>query len=173
LISASQKELLCNQLGREPVGAKDVSRTCPEGHPLVVRVGSVVRNQPFPTLFWLSCPQVKKQIDSYEAAGAISFLQALVDASQDTRAAMQKDHETYSLLRESYLTEDERRYLEGKSLLSDLARRGIGGLKNTTHIRCLHMHFAYHLINPSTIGTLIQEHFPVSLCPASAHQLHR
>jgi len=40
--------------------------------------------------------------------------------------------------------------------METLDKRGIGGIENFTRIRCLHTYYAAHLIQPNTIGAMIE-----------------
>ena len=47
------------------------------------------------------------------------------------------------------------------STLRNLTSRGVGGSQNFFHVRCLHMHWAFHLVNgPTAIGSLMEKAAP-------------
>src|SRR5437879_730043 len=64
------------QLGREPTTRFSVVARCPDGHPLVIRNHPLDANgDPFPTLYWLTCPDAVKAVSKLEAEGWIDRLE--------------------------------------------------------------------------------------------------
>lgn len=142
-------------LGRKPRGLRAIAAFNHLGDPAVIRVASLVENKPFPTLFWLIDPAVNLYLDRLEAGGDIAKLQAKVDNSSALQKAMMADHVRHKLLRESYLTNQERAFLNTTGMMVALEQRGIGGIAEPDRIRCLHTWYAAHLVEPNTIGALI------------------
>jgi hypothetical protein len=125
----------------------------------VIRVASIVDGKPFPTLFWLVDPALCLRIDREEAGGLINALQESVDSSPELRAAMVEDHRSHIALRDSFLSDDERKLLADSGFASALTTRGIGGIADFTRIRCLHTWYGAHLVNSNTIGRLLDAHW--------------
>jgi hypothetical protein len=144
-------------LGRTPRGLRDVTVFDAAGQPSVIRVASVVDGKPFPTLFWLVDPAINLAIDRLEAAGVIAAMQAEVDGSSAMQAAMAADHERHRALRASFLTADEKCFLQAQGMMAALDSRGIGGIAEPHRIRCLHTWYAAHLVEPNTIGAWVAE----------------
>jgi len=128
----------------------------PCGEPRVIRVASLVEDEPFPTLFWLVDPDAVYHIDGLEAGGLIAELQGRVDASGPLREAMAGDHRAHIALRDSLMSESVRRRLAELGYDDVLAEKGIGGIADFTRIRCLHTWYAAHLVVPNTIGALLE-----------------
>lgn len=147
------------RLGREPRGLRAVAARDAAGEPAVIRVASVVDGKPFPTLFWLIDPVVNYRIDRAEAGGLIAGLQACVDVEPTLAEAMAADHRRHIALREQYLTPDERELLTARGQWAALTERGIGGIADFRRIRCLHTWYAAHLVQPNTIGALLDAHW--------------
>jgi hypothetical protein len=42
--------------------------------------------------------------------------------------------------------------------------RGIGGLQDWDRVKCLHMHYAHHLVRENVIGQWIAERFKILEC---------
>jgi hypothetical protein len=131
------------QLGRAPRSLADVAARCPCGRPSVlVQAPYGEAGDPFPTLYWLSCPALVQAIGRYEAEGGIAELtQELVDdpALADDLAAA------------------ERRMLERRSSLARVGprldggaalRAGIAGQSPGGGLKCLHAHAALALADP-------------------------
>ena len=64
-----------DQLGREPTTPFTVVARCTGGHPLVIRnVPIDAAGDPFPTTYWLTCPDAVKAISRVESEGWIARL---------------------------------------------------------------------------------------------------
>ncbi len=119
------------QIGRDPTTPFTVVARCPDGHPLVIRNAPVdADGDPFPTLFWLTCPAANKAVSRVESEGAIASLNARVDSDQAFAAAVALSHETYA--------RERARGFPGAE-----AYGGVGGTR--TGVKCLHAHYANHL----------------------------
>src|SRR5690349_1954690 len=128
---ASDVELVREQLGRDAATAFQVIVRCPVGHPLVIRNAPLdARGEPFPTTFWLTCPDAVRAVSRLEAGGEIGRLNERYDADPDFRAEVDGAHADAA---------DERaRVLPGA--------RSWGGVAGTRRgIKCLHAHYAHHL----------------------------
>ncbi len=154
-ISAEQVAQVRALLGREPRGLADIPVTGEDGLPAVIRVASLVDDKPFPTLFWLVDAGLCYRIDAVEAGGLIARLQARVDADPALREAMAEDHRRHIALRDSYIDAAQRSRLKALGYEDVLSTKGIGGIADFGRIRCLHTWYAAHLVEPNTIGGLL------------------
>ena len=74
-VSGEDLSMLESQLGRKPSGVLRVERYCPAGHPQVIRYYPLSLSpeaevlSPFPTLFWLTCPSLIRQVSEFESYG--------------------------------------------------------------------------------------------------------
>lgn len=119
------------QLGREPTIPFTVVARCADGHPLAIRNEPVdAHGDPFPTLFWLTCPEAVKAISRLESAGSIGELNARADADPAFAEAIARAHEAYA--------RERARGFPGAD-----AHGGVGGTR--TGVKCLHAHYANHL----------------------------
>jgi uncharacterized protein len=87
------------------------------------------RGEPFPTQFWLTCPQLVARISRLEAAGGVE---------RWSRAA-----ETVPALARSVA----RAHADQRALRPELPV-GIGGASRTGSLKCLHAHAAFALARP-------------------------
>ena len=158
-ISAEQTSLVAQLLGRQPRGLEDIAVARDDGQPMVIRVASLVDNKPFPTLFWLLDPDLCYRIDQVEAVGLIKQLQARIDNSEPLQAQMRADHAAHIALREQYMSPAIRQGLAELGYSEVFYTKGIGGIADFTRIRCLHTWYAAHLVNPNTVGRLLDEHW--------------
>jgi exopolyphosphatase / guanosine-5'-triphosphate,3'-diphosphate pyrophosphatase len=112
---------------------------CSHGHPLVIRNAPADRDgHPFPTVYWLTCPDTVKAVSRIESEGWIKRLtdEAIVDP--DLRTRLRRAHEAYARERGALAKGAE-------------ALGGVGGSK--TGVKCLHAHYAFFLSGgPDPIG---------------------
>jgi exopolyphosphatase / guanosine-5'-triphosphate,3'-diphosphate pyrophosphatase len=115
---------------------------CGPGHPLVIRNHPIDQDgNPFPTLFWLTCPEAVKAVSRLESAGWIKRLGDEVEVDPDLRTGLRRAHEEYARARGDLVPGAER-------------WGGVGG--TARGIKCLHAHYAYHLAGgPDPIGTWV------------------
>jgi len=122
-----------DQIGREPTTPFTVVARCSVegapaiGHPLVIRnAPRDAHGDPFPTTFWLTCPDAVKAVSRLEADGSIARLNE--DAS--IAAAIERSHEEYAAER-------------ARDLSVARAWGGVGGTRRG--VKCLHAHYAWRL----------------------------
>jgi exopolyphosphatase/guanosine-5'-triphosphate,3'-diphosphate pyrophosphatase len=126
-LRAADLETVRRQLGREPTTPFSVVARCSDGHPSVIRNRPLdAEGDPFPTIYWLTCPAAVKAVARLESEGWIARLAAdpaMVRGIEDA-------HRAYAAER-------------AETMLGADAWGGVGG---TGHgLKCLHAHYAYHL----------------------------
>lgn len=156
-LSPSVIAKIAELLGREPRGLEAVEVWDADKNPSVIRVASLVDDKPFPTQFWLVDKRLNYQLDQLEAGGLIAELQARIDQSETVRVALHKDHTRYIQLRERNMTAEIKQRLMDLSYYDGLQKRGIGGIADFSRIRCLHTHYAAHLVQANTIGDWLDQ----------------
>ena len=100
--TASEEDLsmLEAQLGRRPSGVLKVEAYCPAGHPQVIRYYPLSLSEegkvlsPFPTLYWLTCRSLIRQVSEFESYGWIGKIEERIGADPEFREA----HSCTSLL---------------------------------------------------------------------------
>jgi hypothetical protein len=154
------------QLGRPPRGSITVEVRCPWGYPAVIRVTPLLENkEPFPTLFWLTCPILREQLSRLEERGVIEQLEDEIARNPELRERYAEDHRRYAQERLSLLSPQEKQFLEDRGWLKALTERGIAGIADFRTVKCLHAHYAHHLARGSTIGRWLEERFQFVWCP--------
>ncbi|TGD74694.1 DUF501 domain-containing protein [Mangrovimicrobium sediminis] len=161
-VSPQQQARVAELLGREPRGLAAIAVAGSGGEPVVIRVAALVDDKPFPTLFWLVCPRLNYRIDVVEAGGLIARLQARIDADPALREAMVEDHRRHIALRDSYIDAAQRQRLQQLGFAAVFECKGIGGIADFGRIRCLHTWYAAHLVEPNTVGRLLDEYWAAS-----------
>ncbi|MGZ5213854.1 MAG: DUF501 domain-containing protein, partial [Actinomycetota bacterium] len=72
-LRSSDQVAVREQLGRDPTTPFTVVARCTGGHPLVIRnAPRDASGAPFPTTYWLTCPDAGKSVARLEADGSIS-----------------------------------------------------------------------------------------------------
>ena len=119
------------QLGRDPTTPFTIVTRCTGGHPLVIRnVPIDAAGDPFPTTYWLTCPEAVKAVSRVESEGWIGRLNERMADDEGFRASVEAAHDAYAADRATDLA----------------AARSWGGVAGTrVGIKCLHAHYAYRL----------------------------
>jgi uncharacterized protein len=124
------REIVERQLGRTPRAFRRVAVRCPFGRPAVTEQAPFDESgEPFPTTFWLTCPQLVAKIARLEAAGGVERWSRLAQEDPELRESVQCAHE------------------EQRRLRPELPA-GIGGQTRTGSLKCLHAHAAFALARP-------------------------
>jgi len=164
-ITLADREMIERQIGRRPRGLSDISRRCSYGFPQVVRVHPVVDGKPFPTLFWLTCPWLSREIDHLEAAGGVRRMEELLATDPELAAGLKMAEVAYIAERVALLSSEEIMRLRDRGMLSSLSDRGIGGISESRGLKCLHLHVAHALAAENPIGEAILDELGASECP--------
>jgi hypothetical protein len=94
-------EAVREQLGREPRGLRAVAHRCPCGNPDVVETAPRLRSEqnpagePFPTLYYLTCPKAASAIGTLEGSGLMAEMTERLGRDPDLAAAYRAAHEDY------------------------------------------------------------------------------
>lgn len=155
-IDEQTRQRIAELLGREPRGLESVAVSGAAGEPQVIRVSALVDDKPFPTLFWLVDKALCYRIDRAEAAGLIKQLQKRIDDDPALRDDMRRDNLAYIQLRHEYMGDATRQRLAQLGFADVLTQKGIGGIGDFTRIRCLHTWYAAHMVQPNTVGRLLE-----------------
>ena len=124
------REIVERQLGRTPRAFERVAVRCPFGRPAVTEQAPFdASGEPFPTTFWLTCPQLVAKIARLEAAGGVERWSRLALEDPGLRESLERGQEEQRRLRPE---------LPG----------GIGGQTRTGGLKCLHAHAAFALARP-------------------------
>jgi exopolyphosphatase / guanosine-5'-triphosphate,3'-diphosphate pyrophosphatase len=133
------------QLGREPTTPFTVVARCPGGHPLVIRNEPFgADGEPFPTLFWLTCPAAVKAVSRVESGGEIARFNDRAESDASFAAALEATHREYAQER-------------ARGFPPAREHGGVGGTREG--VKCLHAHYANHLAGgDDVVGTWVAEH---------------
>jgi uncharacterized protein len=127
----SDRTVVERQLGRPPRAFRRVAVRCPFGRPAVTEQSAYDDSgEPFPTTFWMTCPQLVAAVSRLEAASGVERWSRAAAEDPELRASLEQ------------ATAEQRRLRPELDLGIGGARAGAGSLK------CLHAHVAYALARP-------------------------
>jgi exopolyphosphatase/guanosine-5'-triphosphate,3'-diphosphate pyrophosphatase len=131
-------------LAREPVTTFTVVARCPDGDPLVIRNRPVDRDgNPFPTLYWLTCPAAVASVSRLESEGWIKKLDQRARTDPEFGKALDAAHREYAAER-------------GRWFAGAEGWGGVGGSR--AGLKCLHAHYANHVAGGSDpVGEWVAE----------------
>ena len=165
----NEEHIIAKQIGRPPRGFLKVESYCQYGYPKVIQVYPLLREgekfEPFPTMFWLTCPIIVEQISRLEEQRIIGQLERELAENSKLQAEYKKDHERYATERFALLKLEDKKFLEERGLIETLRERGIAGIQDHRFVKCLHAHYAHHVARESLIGRLLEERFQIVECP--------
>jgi len=149
--------VVARQLGRRPRAFRRVVVRCPYALPAVTEQEPYDPDgEPFPTTYYLTCPQLVAAISRIEAAGGVERWSRLAQEDEDLAA---------SLARATEQQRDLRKELAGARVGRDggaSLELGIGGAASPGHLKCLHAHAAFALARP---GYELGEHILAEVDP--------
>lgn len=141
---------IATQLGRTPRGVRAVAFRCPCGKPAVIEnEPRLPDGEPFPTLFYATCPKLNAAIGTLEGSGLMKEL-------ENNLAEDQELANRYQLAHQDYL--NRRNAIE---VLPEKLEFSAGGMPD--RVKCLHALIAHSLaagdgVNP--IGELALAKLP-------------
>ncbi|MFW5996249.1 MAG: DUF501 domain-containing protein [Halanaerobiaceae bacterium] len=154
------KNIIKNQLNREPNNVLEVVVYCPRGLPAVVLTapfgdeGKTIN----PTIFWLTCPFLIKEISRLEDQGYIRELTERLHLDNDFRDKVEQAHRNYADRRMELIPERSLVLAQkiSEDILTVLRESGVGGIRDKGGIKCLHTHYADYLARgDNPIGEIV------------------
>ena len=127
------------QIGRVPLGVMEVTKRCVNGCPQAVLVSPYQEERGFfPTLFWLTCPALRKSVSTLESTGYLRVVREIISTDEEFMGRLLAANAAY--------IEKRMLLLEGNVLYADHnVLVGIGGSANPLSVKCLHMHVADYI----------------------------
>ncbi|MEH6625515.1 MAG: DUF501 domain-containing protein [Motiliproteus sp.] len=145
MLTAQQEQIIEQQLGRKPRGIVDIAYATKSGVPVVLRMRSLVDDQPFPTLYWLCSKDLHRAIARLETEGWVKRLEDELAEDVEFRQAYLENHRQYVAQRWQYMNDEDRQRIEQLGFSALFDQYGIGGISQWDKIRCLHMQYAHYL----------------------------
>lgn len=161
-LNEQQYAQITQQLGRKPRGLLGIAYEKNQV-PVVLKMKPWFENTPFPTLFWLCSKDLHQAISQIETAGFVKQLQQRLQHDEALAKKLYQDNCRYRDMRNSLLSKQDKKTIQEKGLQA-IFTTGIGGIKDFSSVRCLHMHYAQHLADSNCIGALLDQEFALSHC---------
>ena len=153
------------QMGRRPRGTLSVVNRCDKQVSTVIVTHPLLESRPFPTLYYLTCPFLVKEVSKLEESGLILGLQRLLAADEALQRDFFQAQNSYREKRFSLLSPKERSKLD-PSGAKVLKKNGIAGVKNLSQIKCLHAHYAHFLASgDNPVGEKVHQGLNKKMCP--------
>ncbi len=148
-LSDTDQAVVRAQLGREPRGAVAVAWRCPCGRPGVVQTAPRLPDGvPFPTTYYLTCPQAVKACSTLEGSGLMAEMATRL--ADDPGLA-----ERYTAAHQSYLA--DRQALADQLGVSVPEIEGVSAGGMPTRVKCLHALVAQSLVKGPGVNPLGDE----------------
>jgi len=150
-------------------GVLAVAARCPQGHSCVVTTYPLRQEArtfaPFPTFYWLTCPQLNRKLADLERRGCIAEIEHELANDPTLQERLRSAHQNYITARWNALTPDDQQHIMGAGLYHTFHTRGIGGMANhLTAVKCLHLHVAHHLAAYNPVGEYVLRHYNIEPC---------
>ncbi|AZR74600.1 hypothetical protein BBF96_15190 [Anoxybacter fermentans] len=162
-LKEGDKSIITKQLGRPPRNLIGVAVRCKDGIPQVIVTHPVIFHgeypEVFPTLYWLSCPRLVKEISRLEGTGAIEEIQDIIFNDPVLKNTLDEVYRIYADQRMALVKNPTLKLLKERhpSQYEVLLHSGVGGIMSQG-IKCLHTHFADYLVNKvNPVGFLVAE----------------
>ena len=171
-VSEEDLSMLQAQLGRRPSGVLKVEAYCPAGHPQVIRYYPLSLSQagkvlsPFPTLYWLTCRSLIRQVSEFESHGWIGKIEEIIRADPAFRTQYHDNHRQYRRERWKTLLPRHREVVVEKGWEKVYRETGIGGIRGRDFVKCLHLQFAHHVGASNIVGKFLQDESSLQACKA-------
>lgn len=123
----------------DPSTVLTVAHRCCWGFPQVILCRPFKGGKPFPTLFWLTCPWLNKQLGVLESLGGVSCLE---EELRHKPKSWRNYMAFYARIRRSLCSKGERLYYAKvyPRLWKSVATGGVGGIQSLTPtVKCLHL----------------------------------
>jgi hypothetical protein len=131
-VTAGDRAVVAEQLGRPPRGVVGIAARCVCGRPTVVRTAPRLPDgTPFPTTFYLTHPRAVAAVSTLEAGGTMRAMNARLESDPDLAVAHRRAHDDY-LVRRAELGD-----------VPEIAGISAGGMPD--RVKCLHVLVAHAL----------------------------
>ena len=162
-VTAKDLRMIVDSLGRPPRGCREVCCRDHRGGPVVISVDPIVDGKLFPTFYWLVHKGLLKEISRIESQSFIKYLEKNIIANnKHIKDILRRDTNRYQKQRWTALSSCHQYSKIQKKYRDILKDVGIGGIRDKTRVRCLHMHYAHYLVDSNIIGQILEEQFHLS-----------
>lgn len=135
-ISDKDLKVVIWQLERKIDNALGVEKRCSYGFPVVILSYPIRDGEPFPTIHYLTCPHLRKEVSKLEEKGLIREYEELVEKSSELKVRLSDAHNDVIKKRIGLLRSEDIVWI------NKLSSVGTGGIRDRNTIKCLHLHLA-------------------------------
>ena len=140
-VSKEDLEIVAQQIQRTPRGVRQIAHRCSCSGPTVVEnEPRLETGEPFPTLFYLTCPRLASAVGMLESTNVMKDFEKLLSESSQLQAQYQAAHEDYLSRRDAI------------EVLPETKDFSAGGMP--TRVKCLHALVAHSLAVGSGINPI-------------------
>jgi len=158
-ISDKDLSIISFQLERKIDNAICVLKRCSYGFPVVILSYPIRDGKPFPTIHYLTCPYLRKEVSKLEERGFIKKYEEIIENSPELKARLVSAHDDVVQKRISLLKPTD---IVWKDMLSSV---GSGGIRNRSTIKCLHLHLADFLAGiDNPVGEMVYNQIEKKEC---------
>jgi uncharacterized protein len=145
----SLRGVVAAQIGREPRGEVALAAPCEHGLPMAIRTSPQLETgEPFPTLYWLTCPLAVRAAGRLEATGRMRELNEQLTSDAELASAYRAAHDRYRADRDG-----------GTGGPAESA----GGMPG--RVKCLHALYAHEVADENPIGAIVRSEIEPLGCP--------
>ncbi len=152
-LNARDVTVLKWQLKTSTIYAEKIVERCGFGFPRIVLLNPAntgenekdeVRYTAVANPLWLTCPYLNEMIHELENKGYISKISHFINEDVVLQRKMSSAHAHYYFMRKKNYekTMDQKYPMEQYEIFN----KGVGGVKNTSSLKCLHLQFAHYRI---------------------------
>lgn len=146
-------------IGRTPSDIISITRRCWAGFPQVFLSSPLISGKPFPTLFWLCCPYLVKEVSKLEARKVQERIRDLLEKDSKLKGEMEKANSRFRQFRKSL------KEALGVRLPEKALKASISGSIHTWSLKCLHVYLAAELSGFSTpVGRILKQELTGEEC---------
>lgn len=151
------------QLSAVEISACSIAERCEYGFPRIIVLSPLVTDgrgdqynyEALSNLVWLTCPFLNDRIHEFEDRGYIGRISGFIDSQQMLKERMATAHSHFYYLRKK-LYRDFFGDLYPERLIT-LFNSGVGGIRDGSSLKCLHMNFAHYRMNDSNVAGYIMQ----------------
>lgn len=154
------REIISMQLKGREVSVMGILSRCAHGMPRVVVLHPLCHGEvstpddinytALSNVFWLTCPYLNEKVHTIESRGMLSRIQSEIADNRHLTEMMQTAHAHFYFLRRSIFYR-----VSGRVYDEDMMQHfnsGIGGVADTTALKCLHMHYCHFVVCPENFA---------------------
>jgi len=158
-VSDKDLNIIAKQLDRNVENVLSVERYCSFGFPVVILSYPVRNGKPFPTIHYLTCPHLVKEVSKLEEQGYVKKYERLIEDNIRFFSRLEQAHKDVIKKRMSLLKPEDSEWD------AVLASSGTGGIRNWKTLKCLHLHLADYLAGiDNPIGELVYNQIEKKEC---------